>query len=214
MPNRYALMLAYALSALLLSVPLQSARAAKPDFNGAWSVTWCDKAKPDRDCGGFSLYLVQEADRICGEHQVATVGLGRLDEGQPGTVLGTVSGNKATVVIEATRSGAKYLATAERSGNRIKWRLVGMVNAGEFSESTIIPYQAVLVRNVQPDQIAHFQAVKNAPCRWVDESGDLKRQAAYVPSGSDCESELHADMPYWNSMVTMIFWRALGAKVT
>ena len=168
MSNRCALMLAYALSALLLSVPLQFARAAKPDFSGVWSVNWCDKAKPDRDCGGFSLYLVQEGDRICGEHQVATVGLGRLDEGDPGTVLGSVDGNTATVVIDATRTGAKYLATAKRSGNRIQWRLVGMVKAGEFSETTIIPQSEILARNIGASQIEHMKTVKNAPCRWSE----------------------------------------------
>jgi hypothetical protein len=168
MPNRYAFMLASALAALLVGMPMQSAHAAKPDFNGAWSVAWCDKAEPGRDCGGFSLYLVQDGDRICGEHQVATVGLGRLDEGQPGTVLGTVSGNKATVVIEATRSGAKYLATAERSGNRMKWRLVGMVDAGEFPEPTIIPQSAALARDVSASQTEHLKEVKDAPCRWPE----------------------------------------------
>jgi hypothetical protein len=66
MLNRYAFMLVSVLSALLFVVPIQSARAAKPDFNGAWSVTWCDKAEPDRDCGGFSLYLVQDGDRRAG----------------------------------------------------------------------------------------------------------------------------------------------------
>ena len=161
-------MLAPALSALLVGMPMQSAHAAKSDFNGAWSATWCDKGNPDRDCGGFSLYLVQDGDRICGEHQVATVGLGRLDEGQPGTVLGTVSGNKATVVIDATRSGAKYLATAERSGNRIRWRLVGMVKAGEFPEPTIIPQRQALTRDISAHQIEHMKAVKDAPCRWPE----------------------------------------------
>lgn len=165
MLNRPAFMLASALSALLVGMP---AHAAKPDFNGAWSVKWCDKANPDRDCGGFSLYLVQDGDRLCGEHQVATVGLGRLDEGQPGTVLGIVSGNKATVVIDATRSGAKYLATAERSGNRLQWRLVGMVNAGEFPEPTIIPQRDALTRDISAHQIEHMKAVKGAPCRWPE----------------------------------------------
>ena len=168
MLNRTAFMLASALSTLFVGMSLQSAHAAKPVFNGAWSVQWCDKADPDRDCGGFSLYLVQDGDRLCGEHQVATVGLGRLDEGQPGTVLGTVSGNKATVVIDATRSGAKYLATAERSGNRIRWRLVGMVKAGEFPEPTIIPENAALTRNTSASQIDHVKSVKDAPCRWPE----------------------------------------------
>ena len=165
MLNSAAFMLASALSALLVGMP---AHAAKPDFNGAWSATWCDKANPDRDCGGFSLYLVQDGDRLCGEHQVATVGLARLEEGQPGTVLGIVSGNKATVVIDATRSGAKYLATAERSGNRLQWRLVGMVEAGEFPEPTIIPQRQALTRNTEASQIEHMKAVKDAPCRWPE----------------------------------------------
>ena len=168
MPNRHAYMLAYALSGLLVSMPMQSVSAAKPDFSGVWSVKWCDKAKPDRDCGGFSLYLVQDGDRICGEHQVATVGLGRLDEGDPGTVLGNVDGNMATVVIDATRTGAKYLATAQRSGNRIQWRLVGMVEAGEFSEPTIIPRSETLARSIGANQIDHVKAVKDAPCRWPE----------------------------------------------
>lgn len=169
MPNRYAFMLAYVLSVLLVSLPIQSAHAVKPDFSGVWSVKWCDKAKPDRDCGGFSLYLVQDGDRICGEHQVATVGLGRLDEGDPGTVLGSVDGNTATLVIDATRTGAKYLATAKRSGsNRLQWRLVGIVKAGEFSEPTIIPQSETLARNVDASQIEHVKKVKNAPCRWPE----------------------------------------------
>jgi hypothetical protein len=169
MPNRYALMLANMLSALLISVPIHAARAAKPDFSGAWSVQWCDKGKSERDCGGFSLYLAQDGDRICGERQVATVGLGRLDEGDPGTVLGSVDGNTVTLVIDATRTGAKYLATAKRSGsNRLQWRLVGMVKAGEFSEPTIIPQSETLARNVDATQIEHVKVVKNAPCRWPE----------------------------------------------
>jgi hypothetical protein len=161
-----------AITACLLSAMVACAsipaRATQPDFGGAWSVQWCDKADSDRDCGGFSLYLVQDGDRLCGEHQVATVGLSRLDEGQPGTVLGIVSGNKATMVIDATRSGAKYLATAERSGNRLQWRLVGMVNAGEFPEPTIIPQRDALTRDISAHQIEHMKAVKDAPCRWPE----------------------------------------------
>lgn len=165
MSNRSAL-IPLACSALLLAAPMQGIHAAKPGFSGPWSVEWCDKTQPDRECGGFSLYLVQDGDRICGEHQMATVGLARLDEGQPGSVLGTVSGNRATVVIDATRSGAKYLATAERSGSRLKWRIVGMVVAGQHDEPTIIPQSATLTRDVQTHQLAHAKEVADAPCRW------------------------------------------------
>jgi hypothetical protein len=171
MPSRCVFALSCLLPALLACAPIQSVRAAKPAFDGAWSVLWCgDRTDPERECGGFNLYLTQEGDRLCGEHQVATEGLARLDEGQPGTVLGVVSGNKATVAIDATRSGAKYLATAERSGDRLRWRIVGMVSAGEHNEPTIIPQRATLTRDLRAHQIAHAKEVADAPCRWPEDA--------------------------------------------
>ncbi len=168
MPNPRSAVIASLLSGLVVCTAIPPARAAEPDFNGAWSVEWCDKENPERECGAFNLYLVQDGDRLCGEHQMATVGLGRLDEGQPGTVLGTVSGNRATVVTDATRSGAKYMATPERTGNRLQWRMVGMVLAGESAEPTIIPQKDTLTRDLRASQVEHAKAVKDAPCRWAD----------------------------------------------
>ncbi len=168
MPNPRSSVIACLLSGLIACATIPPANGAKPDFNGAWTVQWCDKANPGRDCGAFNLYLVQDGDRLCGEHQVATVGLGRLDEGQPGSVLGTVNGNRATVVIDATRSGAKYMATAERVGNRLQWRIVGMVLAGESAEATIIPQKDTLTRDLRVSQVEHVNAVKDAPCRWPE----------------------------------------------
>lgn len=168
MPNPRSAAIACLLPGLIAWTAIPSAHAAKADFNGAWSVQWCDKANPERECGAFNLYLVQDGDRLCGEHQMATVGLGRLDEGQPGTVLGNVSGNRATVVIDATRSGAKYMATAERTGNRLQWRIVGMVLAGEWDEPTILPRKDTLTRDLRASQVEHVEAVNDAPCRWPD----------------------------------------------
>ncbi len=156
------------LSGVVACTSIPPAHGAKPDFSGAWSVEWCDKENAQRDCGAFNLYLVQDGDHLCGEHQMATVGLGRLDEGQPGSVLGSVSGNRATVVIDATRSGAKYMATAERTGNCLQWRIVGMVLAGESAEPTIIPQKGTLTRDLRASQVDHAKAVKDAPCPWAD----------------------------------------------
>lgn len=171
MPNLRSAAVVCLLSGLIACTSIPPAYGAKPDFNGAWSVQWCDKANPERECGAFNLYLVQDGDRLCGEHQMATVGLGRLDEGQPGTVLGTVSGNRATVVIDATRTGAKYMATAERTGNRLQWRIVGMVMAGESAEPTIILQKDTLTRDLRVSQVEHVEAVKDAPCRWPEMGG-------------------------------------------
>ncbi len=37
-----------------------SIQESKTDFNGGWSVRWCDKANPKLDCGGFNITLVQD----------------------------------------------------------------------------------------------------------------------------------------------------------
>lgn len=167
-PNLRSAAIACLLCGVVACTSIPPAHGAKTDFNGAWSVEWCDKENAQRDCGAFNLYLVQDGDRLCGEHQMATVGLGRLDEGQPGSVLGTVSGNRATVVIDATRSGAKYMATAVRVGSLLQWRIVGMVLAGEWDEPTILPHKSTLTRDLSANQVEHANAVKDAPCPWAD----------------------------------------------
>ena len=169
-PNARFAAIVCLLSGVVACASISPAHGAEPDFNGAWSVEWCDRENPERDCGAFNLYLVQDGDRLCGEHQMATVGLGRLDEGQPGSVLGSVSGNRATVVIDATRSGAKYMATAERAGNRLQWRIVGMVLAGEWDEPTILPRKDTLTRDLRASQVEHVKVVKDAPCRWAEDA--------------------------------------------
>lgn len=80
MPNPRSAVVACLLSGLIAAAPIAPAYGARSDFNGAWTVQWCDPDNPGRDCGAFDLYLVQDGDRVCGEHQVATGGLGRLDE--------------------------------------------------------------------------------------------------------------------------------------
>ncbi|HEY5972018.1 MAG TPA: hypothetical protein VIT22_08595 [Pseudoxanthomonas sp.] len=72
----------------------QSMQGVKRDFNGAWSAQWCDEANPQSVCGKFDLYLIQDGDRICGQHFVVAPGLSRLDEGDPGSVLGTFDAGK------------------------------------------------------------------------------------------------------------------------
>lgn len=150
----------------------QPAQAAKADFNGAWTVKLCDKANPKLQCGSFDLYLVQRDERICGQHFVSTPGLSRLDEGDPSSVLGTFDGSKATVVIENTRDGAKYLATAQLSKAGLRWHLVGAVTAGETPPDSVIPADAELTRNAQDYAKEQWEGLKDSSCRWPDEIPD------------------------------------------
>lgn len=90
-------------------------------FDGEWGVTWCDKSKPEADCGGFNLGLVQMGNRLCGAYDSARARLSQIDEG--GRVLGTVKGDSAVLTIESERSGGKYVAHATLDGNQLHWRL-------------------------------------------------------------------------------------------
>lgn len=151
--------------AFFVSAP---ARAAKPAFDGAWSVRFCDKANPARDCGGFWLYLVQDGERLCGDFHAATPGLTRIDEGEGRWVMGAVIGDRASIVIESTRNDATYLATAQRKGGRLEWRLVGMIEAGSMEETPVIPAKATLVRDAGSEATERMRQIEGAPCVWPD----------------------------------------------
>src|SRR3546814_6739693 len=91
--------------------------AANADFDGDWSVEWCDKTHPGSDCGGFNITLVQEDDRICGTYSGANAGLSQIDDGSPRAILGAVVRNVAILAISSTRSGDIYL---DRKSTRLK----------------------------------------------------------------------------------------------
>jgi hypothetical protein len=155
---------------LLAAIFVVPAHAAKPAFDGAWSVRFCDKTDPARDCGGFWLYLMQDGDRLCGDFYAATPGLARIDEGGGRWVLGASTGNAATFVIESARNEATYLATAHRKGGRLEWRLVGLIEAGSMREASVIPAKATLARDAGPASAERMRQIKDAPCVWPDDS--------------------------------------------
>lgn len=143
--------------------------AKNTNFSGVWSMKNCDASEPKRECGVFYLYLIQQGGRICGEHFVATQGLSRLDEGDPGTVLGVVRGNKAVFFIKSTRNNASYVAEGTIAGRSFAWHRIGMTTAGKDDEPSIIPLEVTLSKNTAPEQLAHLKEVESAPCRWPDQ---------------------------------------------
>lgn len=103
--------------------------AAKADFNGAWSVQWCDKTDPDADCGGFDVELTQVGDKISGESFGARARLAQIDEG--GVVRGIAIGNTAILTIESLRSGGIYLVEATIEGRCMRWKMRDTVRKSE-----------------------------------------------------------------------------------
>lgn len=136
------------------------------NFEGVWTARQCDPRAPERECGIFTLYLTQDGERICGEHFVATTGLARLDEGDPGTVLGQARGSHAVIVINSTRNGVLYLADMQHTKDEISWRLVGPVTESRSGISPIIPAKLSLMKDSSEGQQKHLHSVRSAPCSW------------------------------------------------
>ena len=97
------------------------------NFEGVWTARRFDSQIPERECGVFTLYLTEQFERICGRHFAATPGLGKLEESDPGSVLGTHSGNKASLFVANSGTGSKELVVVERISSDLKWHVVGPV---------------------------------------------------------------------------------------
>lgn len=143
--------------------------SGRPDYAGAWAVELCEGRQAGQPCGTFDLYLTQdEQGRICGEHFVATPGLGRLDESDPSTVLGVVGSDAAVVVIRSTRNDARYMARIFISDGQMQWRRIGMLASGSDDETSIIPERASLERSAQVEKQRYQAKVAESGCRWPD----------------------------------------------
>ena len=150
-----------------------SAQAAESRFEGVWSAKWCDANAPQRECGAFEIVLLRERERLCGTHSAATLGLSRIDEGDAASVVGVETGPKsdtASLVLTSSRNGAKYLATATLRGDRLQWRIHGMIAPGLSDEPTIVPYEMTLRRDAKQRPRAALRAREIDACRWPDDS--------------------------------------------
>jgi hypothetical protein len=141
--------------ALLCFVAVSPGAVQPVSFAGAWAEPMC--AQGDREkCGGFFLEIAQRGSHLCGEHFAATPGLGRLDEGEPRSVIGTVVGNTAVVSITSGRDGTEFFAHIRRVGSRLTWKVVERVREGDGTGS-LVPHVTSLV----PDKSENLERVTN-----------------------------------------------------
>lgn len=132
--------------------------AANADFDGDWSVEWCDKTHPGSDCGGFNITLVQEDDRICGTYSGANAGLSQIDDGSPRAILGAVVRNVAILAISSARSGDIYLVRASVTDDSMQWQVLDTVLNAD-GDIDVIAYDDTLARQshgAQPSE--HYTA--------------------------------------------------------
>jgi hypothetical protein len=138
-------------------------------FEGVWSTKWCDASAPQRECGVFEIVLVRERERLCGTHSAATLGLSRIDEGDPASVIGAEEADTASLVLTSSRNGAKYLGTASMRRGQLHWRLHGMIAPGSDDEPTIVPYEKILRRDTTQQARDALRARNIDACRWPDD---------------------------------------------
>lgn len=125
---------------------LQKSRQSKQyDFSGQWHVSLCDKNISEQ-CGGFTAYLVQDGEKICGDHYFATPGLGRLNEGSPRSVIGTVDDDAANLFVTSGRNGAVLRVRAVKKGETLDWKIVEDLKVGLEGESALVLNEGQLKR--------------------------------------------------------------------
>jgi hypothetical protein len=127
---------------------LGSARADQP-FTGEWQIDLRTRAerRAGAECGFANFKLIQRGDKVTGEHSMATVGCGRLNEGGEGTVEGIASGNTALLLVTSGRNGEVVRGRAVREGANLRWQTSEQVKPGEpEGDSGLILGRGVLQR--------------------------------------------------------------------
>ena len=145
---------------LILGSPLTLA-GEPASFTGTWSVAWCDMARPDQACGGFTVHLLQQGSRLCGAHSGATPNLSRLDEGGDQSIVGTVVADTAVLTIRSGRNDSIHLVTARLQGLALQWQLTDTVLKSD-TDTEVIPTSAKLSKAAASTHLQGFTSMKKA----------------------------------------------------
>ena len=114
-------------------------------FSGTWAVRWCNKARPDLECGGFWVTLVQTGQHVCGEYDGALVNLRQIDDGR---VTGLADGDSAILQVRSHRNESILEVEARRKGAELHWTAGRELERGS-GDVSIIALNDVLER--RPD---------------------------------------------------------------
>jgi hypothetical protein len=135
--------------ALLSVSAMATAHAARRSYSGTWEIDLrsASERKANAECGSATFKLKQVGNKITGEHSLASVGCGRINEGGEGTVQGRVHHGKAMLVVTSGRNGAVVRGLAELTGSNLLWRTLEEVKPGASEgDSPLILGHGVLHR--------------------------------------------------------------------
>jgi len=136
-----------------------AAPARQSSFEGAWNVPWCDKDMAEKTCGGFTAYLVQDGDRLCGTHYGSDERQNRMDEGEPRSISGSVVGSTAVLAIRSGRNHAIFLVRATRKSGSVAWKTLDTLVEGDNGEPAFVPDRDLLRRDTSADALKTMKTV-------------------------------------------------------
>ena len=119
--------------------------AAASDFSGEWEIALCDNGR-GKPCGSAHFSLLQYGTRICGDHMFYTAGAGRINEGFPGFVRGTVEGETAILLVRSGRNDALVRGKAIRVGDDLQWQTLEELEPGDPVGDGLILEKGILKR--------------------------------------------------------------------
>jgi Ni/Co efflux regulator RcnB len=106
--------------------PAEASDITEP-FSGTWAVEWCNEARPDHDCGGFDVTLVQRGRSVCGQYDSARVNLTQVDEGR---VEGIATGDTANLRVRSHRNDTVVEVHVRRVGEDLHWKQGDTIERG------------------------------------------------------------------------------------
>ncbi|WP_431096746.1 hypothetical protein [Polaromonas aquatica] len=119
-------------------------------FDGTWTIDLRSPAEKSSkaECGIAAFVLKQDGKRVTGDHQMATAGCGRVNEGGEDTVEGIARGNSAELTVTSGRNGEVVRGRATRVGSFLRWKVTEQVKPGEpEGDSGLILRRGILKRD-------------------------------------------------------------------
>lgn len=144
--------------AVISVVSCAVADAVELQFTGSWSIDFrtTEEREQNAECGVATVTLTQIEERITGNHTMATVGCGRLNEGGEGTVRGVVLNGVANLVVTSGRNGAVVKGTAKLERGALRWKMLEEVNPGEPGDSPLIFWDGLLLPDAKLERGSHM----------------------------------------------------------
>lgn len=126
------------------------AAAESPPFSGTWSIDLRStrERKQNEECGSATFMLTQKGNRVIGDHQMATVGCGRMNAGGDEVVKGVVVGNTAVLVVTSGRNGAVVMGRATLKGGDLVWEPLETIAPGDPPSDAPLILGAATLRRV------------------------------------------------------------------